>query len=131
MEFDAGEETSTPTNYTDAGERAMAQVFDSGYLPEVVVGFSDVVTMGMYSEIGRRGLRPGRDVAVASFDDSLLAAWLSPPLTSVATWPEQVGVRAAQLLLERISDNDVPSRQVRIEPALRLRASTLAWGRGR
>lgn len=129
VEFDPGEETSTATNYTDAGEQAMAQVFDAGFIPDVVVGFSDVVTMGMYAEIYRRGLRPGRDVAVASFDDILMASWLSPPLTSVATWPQRVGTAAAELLLERIAQADAPPRQVRVEPALRLRASTLSWGR--
>ena len=128
IDFDPGEETATATNYTDVGERAMAHVFDQGRLAEVVVGYSDVVTMGMYAEIYRRGLTPGRDVAVASFDDIPMASWLAPPLTSVATWSERVGRAAAELLLARIGDDTDEPQRVLLEPALRLRASTLAWG---
>ncbi|MBZ2195562.1 LacI family DNA-binding transcriptional regulator [Occultella gossypii] len=129
VEFDSGEATALPTNYTDTGERAMAHVFDQGKVPDVVVGYSDVVTMGMYAEIYRRGLTPGRDVAVASFDDVPMASWLAPPLTSVATWPNRVGKAAAELLLARIADGAAPPERIEFEPALRLRASTLSWGR--
>ncbi|TDE89487.1 LacI family transcriptional regulator [Occultella glacieicola] len=129
IEFDSGEATATPTNYTDVGERAMAHIFDQGRLPDVVVGYSDVVAMGMYAEIYRRGLTPGRDVAVAGFDDIPMASWLAPPLTSVASWPERVGKAAAELLLARIADDSAPPVRVELEPALRLRASTLSWGK--
>lgn len=126
--FDAGEDISTPTNYADAGQVAMAQVFDRGQLPDGVVGYSDILAMGMYMEITRRGLAPGQDVAMASFDDIMMSSWLSPPLTSVAMWPDHVGLAAAQILLEAITDGprDQPANQV-IKPALRLRNSTLCW----
>lgn len=126
VELDPGERTATPTNYSDVGERAMAQVFDHGRLADAVVGFSDVVTMGMYSEMYRRGLVPGKDVAVASFDDIVMAGWLNPPLTSVATRPVAVGAQAAALLMEQIAAPG-PAEVRLVEPELRLRASTLSW----
>ena len=126
VDLDPGLRTVTPTNYTDVGERAMAQVFDHGRLADAVVGFSDVVTMGMYAEMYRRGLVPGQDVAVASFDDIVMAGWLNPPLTSVATRPDDVGAAAAALLMEQISAPG-PAETRLLEPQLRLRASTLTW----
>lgn len=126
VEFDPGLRTVTPTNYSDVGERAMAQVFDHGQLADALVGFSDVVTMGMFSEIYRRGLIPGKDVAVASFDDIFMAGWLNPPLTSVATRPEDVGAEAAALLVEQIRSPG-PAQVRLFKPELRLRASTLSW----
>lgn len=126
--FDPGESTTTQTNYSDAGQQAMAQVFDQGQLPDAVVGYSDIVAMGMYVEIHRRGLEPGRDVAVAGFDDIVMSSWLTPPLTSMAMWSEQVGTAASELILSAVTDGppDPPVVHL-IEPALRLRNSTLGW----
>lgn len=128
IEFDSGDATTTQTNYSDAGQEAMAHVFDQGSLPDAVVGYSDIVAMGMYVEIHRRGLQPGRDVAVAGFDDIVMSSWLNPPLTSVAMWSEQVGTAASELMLSAIDDGlpDPPVTRL-IEPALRLRSSTLGW----
>lgn len=128
IEFDGGGATATPTNYSDVGQLAMAQVFDQGQLPDAVVGYSDIVAMGMYMEINRRGLQPGRDVAVAGFDDIMMSSWLTPPLTSVAMWSDQVGAAASELVLRAIEEGSEfdPVWQL-IDPALRLRNSTLGW----
>jgi LacI family transcriptional regulator len=44
---------------------------------------------------------------VAGFDD-IEAAMLLPPLTTVQAFPEQVGKRLAQMLLERVNQPDRP-----------------------
>lgn len=128
IEFDSGEVTTTQTNYSDVGQEAMAHIFDQGKLPDAVVGYSDIVAMGMYVEIQRRGLRPGRDVAVAGFDDIMMSSWLTPPLTSVGLWSEQVGTAATEQILSAIANGppDPPVTHL-VKPALRLRNSTLGW----
>ena len=128
IDFDPGEHIATPTNYADAGQAAMAQVFDRGQLPDAVVGYSDILAMGMCVEIDRRGLKQGRDLAVAGFDDVVMASWLTPPLTSVAMWPDMVGRAAAELLLTAVDHPEAehPTEQL-IDPAVRLRGSTLGW----
>jgi LacI family transcriptional regulator len=70
------------------------------------------------------GLRPGRDVAVASFDDILDASLEQPPLTSVATHPDRTGTEAAEFLLRRIEDPSLPPRTVLLSPELHVREST-------
>lgn len=126
--FEHGEQTTTATTYSDAGRTAMAQVFERGELPDAVVGFSDIVTMGLYAELHQRGLLPGRDVAVASFDDISMASWLTPPLTSMAAGADQVGVAASEEILTAIEQGPAhtPTRRL-IPPELRLRTSTLGW----
>jgi LacI family transcriptional regulator len=37
--------------------------------PEGIVCYSDVVAFGVYVDLERMGLKAGRDVAVAGFDD--------------------------------------------------------------
>ncbi len=126
--FDHGEHTTTATTYSDAGRAAMAHVFERGSLPDAVVGFSDIVTMGLYVELHERGLLPGRDVAVASFDDISMSSWLTPPLTSMAAGADQVGTAAAAEILAAIEHGpDHAPATILIPPELRLRTSTLGW----
>jgi hypothetical protein len=58
------------------------------------------------------GLRIPEDVAVAGFDDILMAAHFPPPLTTVRQPAAAIGRRAAELLLARIAgarrDGDPP-----------------------
>src|SRR4029077_10311545 len=82
-------------NTPDDGARGMAAVLDRGELPEAVIAYSDATAIGIYSELRQRGLKPGRVVAVASFDDIPLAAMQVPALTSVATHPQMVAARAS------------------------------------
>lgn len=116
-------------NTPDAGARGMAQVLDRGELPEAVVAYSDAIAIGVYSELRQRGLKPGRDVAVASFDDIPLAAMQVPPLTSVATHAQLIAEQASALLLRRIQDPSGEPTQVLVEPTLKVRASTAKWRR--
>jgi LacI family transcriptional regulator len=118
------EQSTAAQNTPDDGARGMAEVLDRGNLPEAVIAYSDAVAIGVYSELRQRGLKPGRDIAVASFDDIPLAAMQVPPLTSVATHAERVAQQASQLLLERIGDPSGEPTQVLIDPTLKVRAST-------
>lgn len=70
---------------------ALAQLLDGGRLPDAVVAYNDVVALGIYDGLRRRGLEAGRDIAVASFDDTRIAASQVPPMTSVAGFPWPAG----------------------------------------
>jgi len=95
--------------------------------PDCIIAYSDAVALGIYAELRRRNLEPGRDVSVASFDDIAMAELLLPPLTSVSTYPELIGRKAAALLLNRIRDSSLEPQRSLIEPALKVRASTAQW----
>jgi LacI family transcriptional regulator len=49
-----------------------------------------------------RGISIPGDIAVAGFDDISAAKLVSPRLTTVAQFQGAVGVRAAQILMERL-----------------------------
>jgi LacI family transcriptional regulator len=61
---------------------------------------NDRIAMGAYQALGARGLLVPSDVSVVSFDDSDLASWLRPSLTSVALPYFELGRRAVELLLD-------------------------------
>lgn len=126
MTFD--EAASIPTqNNPEDGARGLAELLDRGVLPDVIVAYSDAVALGIYMELRRRNLEPGRDAAVASFDDIPFAVLQVPQLTSVSTHPVEVGKAAAQLLLNRIQDPDKEIEHVLVPPSLKVRASTALW----
>ena len=124
--FDASLSAAT-TNNAAGGSEGVARVLDQGIWPDCIVAYSDAVALGIYAELRRRNLDPGRDVSVASFDDIAMAELLLPPLTSVSTYPELIGRRASELLLNRIRDPALQPQRSLIEPALKVRASTAQW----
>lgn len=115
------------TNNAGGGSEGVSRVLDQGIWPDCIIAYSDAVALGIYAELRRRNLEPGRDVSVASFDDITMAELLLPPLTSVSTYPDRIGRMAADMLLHRIRDSSLEPQRSLIEPALKVRASTAQW----
>jgi LacI family transcriptional regulator len=112
------------------GIRAVQQLLATDNQTDAIVCYSDVVAFGVMSGLRAAGLEPGRDVALASFDDIPDAELQHPPLTSVATYPERVGAEAARLLTERLDSPALAPRDVLLSPQLAVRASSTTF-RGR
>jgi len=75
-----------------------------------------------------RHLTVGSDVAVAGFNDIVLARELLVPLTTVRSPMGQIGAEAAQLLIDRLDESELPehgSRSVVLDSELVVRESTL------
>ncbi|QMV04853.1 LacI family DNA-binding transcriptional regulator [Streptomyces lincolnensis] len=87
---------------------------------ELVFAVSDVMAIGVMTAFRDAGLVPGRDIAVAGFDDIGPAVDVVPELTSVNVPLQQVGLRAVELAL---SDDDA-SRIVPVATNIVLRDST-------
>jgi LacI family transcriptional regulator len=113
----------------EGGAAAVARLFDLGRLPDAIIAYNDIIAQGIYEEMRRRGLEPGRDIAVASFDDTRIAASQVPPLTSVAGFPQQIGAKGTEMLLTRLADgnSDIPTQLALIQPQLKIRSSTAVW----
>jgi LacI family transcriptional regulator len=109
------------------GLAAVEKLLRAGPLPDAIACYSDVVAFGVIAGLRAAGVEPGEDVAVGSFDDIWEASIAHPPLTSVATFPEQVGIEAARLLVERLNAPDAPPERVLLSPRLSVRASTTSW----
>jgi LacI family transcriptional regulator len=118
----------------NGGAEATRRLLDRGEVPDAIVAYSDIVAVGVYAELQRRGLEPGRDIAVGGFDDIPGSEHRTPPLTTVATFPTAIGEKCGELILQRLrapqspaGGGGAPFAHLLIEPALRVRASTAAW----
>jgi LacI family transcriptional regulator len=126
------EELSIPTSADRTGGLAAVEtLLRTQPLPDAIACYSDAVAFGVLTGLRAAGVEPGTDIAVGSFDDILEASLTHPPLTSVATFPEQVGDVAARLLTERLNALDAPLQRVLLPPRLSVRASTTTSGQQR
>jgi LacI family transcriptional regulator len=94
--------------------------------PELTALFchNDLVALGALRGCLAAGLDVPSDVAIAGFDDIMLAEVASPSLTTCRVPREDVGRCAALMLLDTIDDEAVDGHEVVIDPELIVRSST-------
>jgi LacI family transcriptional regulator len=106
---------------------AVTAMLRSGVRPSGLICLNDRVAFGVYQALEDAGLGIPQDVSVVSFDDSDLASWLRPQLTSVSLPHFDLGRRAVELLLEdhsRGADSDAAGGSVeRLSMPIRRRSS--------
>jgi LacI family transcriptional regulator len=105
--------------WPDSAYDAVSRALRSGPRPKVLICLNDRIALGAYQAVRGAGLAIPDDLSVVSFDDSELAAWLRPPLTSISLPHYQLGWQAVELLLGPSRDAEV----VRVPMPVRLRAS--------
>jgi LacI family transcriptional regulator len=93
--------------WPDSAYEAVTAALAGGLRPKVLICLNDRIALGTYQALRQAGLSIPDDVSVISFDDSELAAWLRPKLTSIALPHYQLGWRAVELLLGEPSEAQV------------------------
>lgn len=112
------------TDNVDAARMAAHELLED----PTVTGFacvSDTVAIGVLHALAERGLRPGADVGVVGFDDSLGAQVTWPGLTSVRQPLEQVAIEIVELVHAVLSLKAVEQPGRMLQPSLVVRRSTL------
>jgi LacI family transcriptional regulator len=107
-----------------SGAAAMQQLLRSAHPPTAVFVCNDMMAIGALHAAHEAGVDVPRQLSVVGFDDIELAAYTSPPLTTVAQPKDAIGSGAAGLLLERLRDGRTAPRRSILQPELQLRAST-------
>jgi LacI family transcriptional regulator len=85
--------------------------------------YNDLVAVGALQACADLGRRVPDDVAVAGFDDIMLAALVTPPLTTCRVPRCELGALAMRLLLEQIGGCPQGHRKIVLRPDLVVRAS--------
>ena len=89
-----------------------------------VLGANDLLAVGALDATRRLGRRCPADVAVVGFDDLDIARWVQPPLTTVRLPGDEMGRRAADLLIARLETGRFRRRRLEVPTELVVRAST-------
>lgn len=103
-----------------SGEAAADALLDLPKPPTAIFASNDDMAAGVLTVAHRRGLAPPRDLSVAGFDDTALAAQLWPPLTTVRQPTRELAYAATCLLFD---GGDDPVHR-RLPHELVVRAST-------
>lgn len=84
------------------GQRAAESVLASGYAPTAIFAANDLMAIGAMQALRDRGIDIPGQIAVVGFDDISAARLVTPSLTTVAQFQGDMGVKAAQILMERL-----------------------------
>jgi len=107
------------------GYHAATRILASASGPfTALFAFNDVSAIGATKALHEAGLQVPRDVSLIGFDDIMAAAFQSPALTTIRQPLTQMGTIAADILLKRITTNDMQPQIVQVAPELVVREST-------
>lgn len=107
----------------DAGAAAMGALLDRRPDVRAVFCSADALAVGALCECQRRGLRIPQDVAVAGFDDIVIAAQMVPALTTIRVPRYEIGWKAGKALCDRLEGRPVRRKVVDAGYVLVARAS--------
>ncbi len=110
----------------ESGRRAAVELL--GHRPRVtaIACYNDLTAIGASRTIREAGLRIPGDVSVVGFDDIAAAAWVCPPLTTVAQRKAEMGRLAVDALAQALEEpgSQRPAEVIRLMPRLVVRESS-------
>jgi LacI family transcriptional regulator len=108
------------------GMRAFKELMNrNGEFTAVFAG-NDLLALGCYDVLAGEDVRCPADVSIVGFNDIPFVDKLRPPLTTVRIPHYEIGLRAAELVLERLRDQSARPITILLPPELVVRGSTAA-----
>ena len=98
----------------EIGYEGMKRLLSLPNRPTAIFARNDFTAIGAMTAIKEAGLRIPQDIAIIGFDDIPLAVHMSPSLSTVRQPMRLQGQIAAEFLLRRIENEEVPVREERI-----------------
>jgi LacI family transcriptional regulator len=125
---DAALTVLSPEKLTVAGGREAARQIigmAAARRPTAAVCANDLIALGVLQEMVRHGVRVPHDFAIVGYDDIDFAAAAAVPLSSVRKPRQELGRRAAELLLDEARGEGHRHEQLLYEPQLIVRESSM------
>jgi DNA-binding LacI/PurR family transcriptional regulator len=107
-----------------AGYHAMQAMLAGGSLPTALLATNDLVAMGIIEALKLAGIQVPAQVSVIGYDD---LGRDQNPLTTIRSYPEEVGRIAAKMLMEKL-DGEPSQNRVAVPTKLVARGSTAPPG---
>ena len=111
------------TDNVDAARMATHKLLEDRTVTAVACA-SDTLAIGVLHALAERGLRPGADIGVVGFDDSLAAQVTWPGLTSVRQPLEDVAFALIRILQSVLAHKPPESQGRMLQPSLVVRRSS-------
>ena len=98
----------TQWNTGKGGYEAIKELLMSGYMPDGIVTAHDGIALGIIRYLHENGIRIPNDVSIISIENSVLAGYATPALSSVDVNKRELGRKAGEILLQRIAQPTMP-----------------------
>jgi len=108
----------------DTSLKSLIDLLKGSHRPTAIVAVNDWIALKVQRAIELAGLRNPQDVSVIGFDDTDIAAFQNPPLTTIAQNPAQMGAEAARRLITLIEGEENDSIMTLLPTKLIVRGST-------
>jgi LacI family transcriptional regulator len=123
--FIDGQGAPSPRDDEKFGFRAVQTHLSEFPAPEAIFCANDLVAIGALGALSENGLKVGTDVLLVGHDDISVAAYLNPPLTTMAAPKLEMGRHAIEAIVRLNSDPTLKIQEV-LTSELKVRPSTLA-----
>ena len=102
-------------DYSEFVESKVKELLDNNDNIEAIVCANDEMAQCVYRVFAKRGIRPGRDIAVTGFDDIPRSKLLDPPLTTVRQMADYMAVTSMKMINDMIDGERIESRKIPVE----------------
>ncbi|MHC9533515.1 ribose utilization transcriptional repressor RbsR [Dellaglioa sp. L3N] len=89
-----------------------------------IFAINDELAIGLYRGLFEAGKSIPNDYSVVGFDNIEMTEFLSPKLTTVSQPIQKIGKVAAQIVMARVANSDLPIRHEKLNVELMIREST-------
>ena len=87
-----------------SGYHATLELLGGNQPPTAIFTCNDMMAVGALHAADELGLNVPRDISIIGFDDITLASYTIPPLTTIAQPSHEIGLLAAEMVIERIQN---------------------------
>jgi LacI family purine nucleotide synthesis repressor len=102
----------------ESGYQAMQQILSQKQRPTAVFCGGDIMAMGAICAADEMGLRVPQDISVIGYDNVRNARYFTPALTTVHQPKAQLGEKALEMLLDRITSKREEPQTIEVQPSL-------------
>lgn len=109
---------------SDGGYSAAKLLLSRPVKPDALLCVNDDVAYGAIHAAHEQGMVVGKDVAIAGFEGLRDSMHTEPPLTTLDIPVPEIAGRLVQMLLAMLEGQELPEREIIVQPNLVIRAST-------
>lgn len=108
----------------EGGYNAMKKLLSLKPHPTAIVAADDLMAFGAIKAVKEAGLRIPEDIAIIGFNDTPLASYIEPPLSSVEIFVYELGYNASETLINQLDGSDGHKKHIIIPTNLKIRRSS-------
>lgn len=106
------------------GRRAAGELLAREDRPTALFCCNDVLAIGALQEARSIGIKVPEELSIVGFDDTILAAVVDPPLTTIAQPIASMAKQAFQLLISHLDESEAVKKRIVLRPEINIRQST-------